>query len=134
MGEILALQAEQVVQRKQYKGQRPSEAFAVKTVGINQGEWGSLNLRKKLRPSQKLLDIDRRYMAAMDSHRYAMAQELKARYEAQAHQEWQEQMHKDEAQWRARGAKLEADHQQQMKALQIRHRSARNNLHIKEEK
>ena len=35
--EILALQAEQVVQRKQYEGQRPSEAFAVKTVGINQG-------------------------------------------------------------------------------------------------
>ena len=71
--------------------------------------------------------------------RYALAQELKATYENQAMKEWHEQVktfgkldgsllvrvqrHKEEAEWQRRSRHLEAAHQQQMHALEMRHRS-----------
>jgi len=135
--EISCLQEQQMHERTQYcndVSRISMTAFSIKSAGMNLGEWAEANVGKKLRPSARLLDLDKRYSKAMAAHRYALADELKQNYETQAIEEWRAQTQKEESEWHCKSSQLEAHHRQQMEALWVRHRSCRSELEIKAKK
>eukprot|EP00656_Telonema_subtile_P002756 TRINITY_DN11261_c0_g1_i6.p1 TRINITY_DN11261_c0_g1~~TRINITY_DN11261_c0_g1_i6.p1 ORF type:complete len:512 (+),score=164.16 TRINITY_DN11261_c0_g1_i6:241-1776(+) len=134
--EISSLQLAQLQERThthQEHIQKSSGAFSIKAAGISPEEWGAVRA-KKLRPSPLLLELDERFIKAMSSHRYGLAAEFKAHYEAQAVKEWQEQTGQQDVDWERRSLQLEATHKQQMEALWMRHRAANGELASKAEK